>query len=140
MRLVSSFGAVLLLSSFVACASDSEQPPPSQAVIPHVFVGHVAGSRALVAIVESEESVVAYTCGIGDDRLTHTGWYYGVKQPVLGDNVQLVNGPAGLRIRASLSTVGGSGVLTLADASTLRQWRSWRNPHPDCAGSRHSCR
>lgn len=108
---------ILLLGALAACGEDSDEPAPPPATIPHVFVGHVAGAKALVAIVESDESVVAYTCGQDDARPTHTGWYFGFKQAALGDNVQLVNGPAGLRLRAALGPGGGSGVMTLADGS-----------------------
>jgi hypothetical protein len=114
-----SFVAVLFLGALIACDSDGtavELPSPAT-VVPHVYVGHLGGSSALVAIVENEDTVIAYTCGIGDKRPTFTGWYYGVKQGALGDNLQLVNGPSGLRMRGSLLTTGGSGVVTLADGS-----------------------
>lgn len=119
MRVAASFASVLALGAFLACggASDDAAPPP--AVTPHVFVGHVAGTEALVAIVESDDAVVAYTCGKGASREAQTGWYFGVKQPTVGENLQLVNGPAGLRMRGSLTERGGSGVLTLADATEL---------------------
>lgn len=115
MRSLASLSAVLFLGVVAACGAESDEAAPAPQTTPHVFVGRVSGSKALVAIVESEETVIAYTCGQGDDRLTHTGWYFGVKQGVPGDNVQLVNGPAGLAIRASLGSGGGSGVLKLAD-------------------------
>lgn len=88
-------------------------------MVPHVFVGHVDGSSTLVAIVESDETVVAYTCGVGDKLATHTGWYFGVKAGAVGENVQVVNANSGLRLRGSLTTEGGSGVLTLADKTEL---------------------
>lgn len=117
MRSVSSLFALLFVGALVSC--DSDDPAPPQAVIPHVFVGHVDGSSALVAIVESDEAVVAYTCGLGDERPTHTGWFTGIKQGAVGENVQLVNGPSGYNIRAALTSEGGAGVLTLADGVEL---------------------
>jgi len=113
------FGLVVIMGAAAACARDNEGGASAPPITPHVFVGHVAGSSALVAIVESDETLVAYTCGIGDALPTHTGWYFGVKQGAIGENIQLVNGPSGLRMRGSLDGAGGSGVLTLADASEV---------------------
>ena len=119
MRLTASFAVVATLSAFFACGGESDEKAAPPSVVPHVFVGHVAGTETLVAIVESDEAVVAYTCGKGAQREAHTGWYFGVKEPVVGENLQLVNGPSGLRMRGALGQEGGSGVLTLADSSEL---------------------
>ena len=56
---------------------------------------------------------------MGANLATHTGWYFGIKQGLEPDNVQLVNGPTGLRMRGSLGPSGGSGTLTLADGSSV---------------------
>lgn len=112
---LASFASVLLLGAVAACGEDSDEAAPPPAVIPHVFVGHIEGAKALVALVDGEEGVVAYTCGQDDDREAHTGWYFGVKEPAAADNVQLVNGSLGLKMRATLGANGGSGVVTLAD-------------------------
>jgi hypothetical protein len=113
MRRGLALGLFIALTSAVACGSDDAPGP--EVVTPHVFVGHVAGSEALVALVESEDSVVGYTCGIGGNLATHTGWYFGVKAGPVGENIQLVNQTNGLRLRGTLGVAGGSGVLTLAD-------------------------
>lgn len=115
-----AFLGVLFLGALAACSEDSDEPAPPPPVKPHVFVGHIEGSNALIAIVESDENVVAYTCGRDEDRATHTGWYYGVKQYGAGDNVQAVNGTLGLKLRAGISPSGGSGSVTLADGTEKR--------------------
>src|SRR5687767_12759424 len=115
MRRPLALGLLIAVSCAAACGSDDDTGG-SNIVTPHVYVGHVAGSEALIALVEDEDSVVGYTCGTGDNLATHTGWYFGVKQNVEGENVQLVNQTNGLRLRGSLGIEGGSGVLTLADS------------------------
>jgi hypothetical protein len=119
MRLLPCWAGVVVAIAFSAACSTEGNAVPLPPVTPHVFVGHVAGSSALIALVESDDVVIAYTCGIGDKLRTHTGWYYGVKQGVIGENIQVVNGPSGLRLRGSLDAFGGAGVLTLADASEV---------------------
>lgn len=113
------FGLVVALGCAAACSSEANEPEAPVRITPHVFVGHIAGSQALVAIVESDETVVAYTCGVGDKLATHTGWYFGIKRNDVGQNIELVNGPSGLRMRGELTPLGGSGTLTLADASEV---------------------
>jgi|GEM_PF-1997385 len=116
MRRLVTFATLLGVAAVFSCSRGSDEPAPLPPVIPHVFVGHVTGSNALVAIVESDEAVVAYTCGVGGELATHTGWYFGVRDPSRGSAVELVNGPSGLRLRADVGVGGGTGVLTLADA------------------------
>lgn len=59
MRLLQSLRLIVAFGAIVACNSDSGDTVLVPPVQPHVFVGHVAGSQALVAIVESDDNVVA---------------------------------------------------------------------------------
>ena len=71
MRLAHSFALVLALGCAAACSSEGSGVSPAPRITPHVFVGHIAGSQALVAIVESDETVVAYSCGVTTSLSTY---------------------------------------------------------------------
>src|SRR5690349_10115876 len=114
---------IVVLALFVAClpaCRSFDEDTPSLYVTPHVFVGHAENNQALVAIVEGEDSVVAYSCGIGASFGTHTGWYLGARFPEANGAIEAVNGPAGLRLKANIDAAGGSGTLTLADGKEVR--------------------
>lgn len=101
----------------IGCSGDTAPSPPTNAaatgaVVPHVFVGKMDG--ALIALVESETSIVAYTCGQGEAFGSRTGWYLGVRS---GLDVGLVNANNGLRLQGNLSESGGSGTLVSPDGA-----------------------
>lgn len=112
------FGTALL---GFACSDDAKPTPPpvaavSQEITPHVFVGKIGTTGALIALVESEDTLVGYTCGVDDSFATHTGWYFGTRK---GAGVALVNANNGLRVDGELAEGGGSGTLTLADGTQV---------------------
>ena len=43
----------------------------------NTVVGEVAGGQALIALVRDADGVTAYTCGIGTNLPTRTGWFFG---------------------------------------------------------------
>lgn len=103
--------ALTTLALLVACGA----PPTGTAPTPHadgVYVGAIADSDALIAIVIEGNDVAAYTCG-GEDTWEHlTGWYTGtVNDGRIDDAV----GTTGWRLEATRTGNRWNGSLTRLD-------------------------
>ncbi|MDP3274685.1 MAG: hypothetical protein Q8Q09_05775 [Deltaproteobacteria bacterium] len=96
---------------------------------PPVYVGHIEGSDALIAIVADEGTLVAYTCGGTRSWETHTGWFHPVL-PVDGlsgatQTIPVTRSARGLQLTGSIEPTSASGTLQLSDGATV-PWRAQR--------------
>ncbi len=82
------------------------------------FVGEVAGGRALVSIVRDADGITAYTCGLGDELATHTGWFFG-DAPRDPDALPPLTSADGLVLTGRIEDGVARGTLTLADGRAL---------------------
>jgi hypothetical protein len=114
-----ALGALLLAS----CAPEPEAPAaPGDGV----YVGHVAGSDALVAVVARGGAVVAYTCGGPASLATHTGWFHPVDDPAgASATIPRARSAGGLELTGAFTTTAASGTLRLRDGRTTA-WRAER--------------
>ncbi len=95
--------AGLLLVLLVGCGN---RPSPDTG--PQVFVGEIAGSDALIALVVEQGRFLAYSCGGPDSWQQLTGWFEGELQ---GGSLPATTGSYGLVLKASSSGTGWSGTL-----------------------------
>lgn len=109
--------AGLLLVLLVGCGNR-----PSLDTGPQVFVGEIAGSDALIALVVQDGSLVAYACGGPNSWGSHTGWFYG---SVGAGQINPTTAPNGHRLEGRLDGQTASGSFTLPDGNTLR-WSAER--------------
>lgn len=87
-----------------------------------VFVGEIAGSDVLIALVVEGGNLVAYACGGAGYWGSHTGWFYG---SVSAGQIGPTTSPRGHRLEGSLDGASASGTFTLPDGNTLR-WSAQR--------------
>lgn len=109
--------AGLLLALLVGCGNRS-----SPDTGPQVFVGEIAGSDALIALVVQDGNLVAYACGGPNSWGSHTGWFYG---SVGAGQINPTTAPNGHRLEGRLDGQTASGSFTLPDGNTLR-WSAER--------------
>jgi len=104
---------LLTLALLAGCGSRGgpEEPAGSQ-----VFVGEIAGSDALIALVVQDGQLVAYACGGPNTWGSHTGWFYG---SVNAGQIGPTTAPNGHRLEGRLSGSSASGSFTLPDGTTL---------------------
>ncbi len=117
MRSLVDLLAGLLLVLLVGCGN---RPSPDTG--PQVFVGEIAGSDALIALVVQDGNLVAYACGGPNSWGSHTGWFYG---SVGAGQINPTTAPNGHRLEGRLDGQTASGSFTLPDGNTLR-WSAER--------------
>lgn len=110
--------AGLLLALLVGCGNRPANPDTG----PQVFVGEIAGSDALIALVVQDGNLVAYACGGPNSWGSHTGWFYG---SVGAGQINPTTAPNGHRLEGRLDGQTASGSFTLPDGNTLR-WSAER--------------
>lgn len=110
--------AGLLLVLLVGCGNRPASPDTG----PQVFVGEIAGSDALIALVVQDGNLVAYACGGPNSWGSHTGWFYG---SVGAGQINPTIAPNGHRLEGRLDGQTASGSFTLPDGNTLR-WSAER--------------
>lgn len=110
-----SFAFALVLS---ACGSSSGPGPVPAPTDSSVLVGDVDGGKALIAVVRGSTSVTAYTCGVGPELATHTGWFFGALDGA-GGALPAMTSRAGLELTGTVDGAGARGTLKLADGTTV---------------------
>lgn len=99
------------LALLVACGA----PPTGTTPTPHadgVYVGAIADSDALIAIVIEGNDVAAYTCG-GEDTWEHlTSWYSGT---LTNGQIDQITGTTGWRLEATHGNGHWNGTITRLD-------------------------
>ena len=82
----------------------------------NTVVGEVAGGQALIALVRDAGGVTAYTCGIGTNLPTRTGWFFGAST---GDALPTLTSADGLQLTGRFDGGHARGTLTLPDGKVL---------------------
>jgi hypothetical protein len=84
------------------------------------FVGEVDGGTALIALVGDAQGLTAYTCGVGANVATHTGWFFGagVSENAPGA-IPVLTSADGLVLAGRFDGATASGTLTLPDGERL---------------------
>ena len=82
----------------------------------NTVVGEVAGGQALIALVRDADGVTAYTCGIGTNLPTRTGWFFGAST---GDALPTLTSADGLQLTGRFDGGYARGTLTLPDGKVL---------------------
>ncbi len=95
----------------IDCGTRCAQPSASSTV-----VGDVAGGQALIALVRDADGVTAYTCGIGANPTTRTGWFFGASS---GDAMPTLTSADGLVLAGRFEGGHARGTLTLPDGQVL---------------------
>ena len=105
----------LLAVVVAACGSGDPAAPrdPSPTAVP-TFVGAIADSDALIAVLVDGAWMTVYTCGGEDSWETHTGWFYGRPE---GSSFDLEYG--GLQVEGHFGEDRAWGTLTLVDGTAL---------------------
>ncbi len=118
------------LTLFGGCGSRSSTTQP---LGPQVFVGEIAGSDALIALVVQDGQLVAYSCGGPNTWGSHTGWFYG---NLSAGQISPTTAPNGHRLEGRLSGSSASGSFTLPDGTTL-SWTA-QEARPDSGAGLYS--
>src|SRR5262245_20422181 len=82
----------------------------------HTVVGDGAGGEALIALVRDAGGVTAYTCGIGTNLPSRTGWFFGAST---GDALPTLTSADGLQLTGRFDGGHARGTLTLPDGKVL---------------------
>ena len=103
----------------VACsAPPANTPPPSggppSTATSGVYVGRIADSDALIAIVVEDDGFAAYTCGGEDSWQLLTGWYSGT---MTAGQIDGLSGTTGWHLNATRRDDRWSGTVTRLDQS-----------------------
>ncbi|HYE79498.1 MAG TPA: hypothetical protein VEI97_16045, partial [bacterium] len=98
----------------LACSGGSDDPAPRVA---GQFVGRVASSDALIAVVTNGIDVRAYVCdGTPTEELTIAEWFRGTKST---ESVTLQSTDSDAQIAITFAQSGATGTVTLPDARVL---------------------
>jgi hypothetical protein len=81
-------------------------------------VGTVAGGQALIALVRDAQGLTAYTCGIGANVTTRTGWFFGARAAD-PDTIPMLTSADGLVLSGRFDGATARGTLTLANGQVL---------------------
>jgi hypothetical protein len=100
-----------LLALLGGCSRPSTTSPG-----PRVYVGEIAGSDALIALVVQDGQLAAYACGGPNTWGSHTGWFFGT---LSGSEINPTTAPNGHRLEGRLSGSSASGSFTLPDGTSL---------------------
>jgi hypothetical protein len=90
------------------------------------FVGEVDGASALIALVRDDQGLTAYTCGLGANVTTHTGWFFGApasKGARDPDAIPALTSADGLVLAGRVDGDTASGTVTLPDGREL-PWKA----------------
>lgn len=90
--------------------------PSTASLGPRVFVGEIAGSDALIALVVQNDQLVAYACGGPNTWGSHTGWFSGT---LSAGQINPTTAPNGHRLEGRLNGSSASGNFTLPDGTSL---------------------
>jgi hypothetical protein len=86
---------------------------------PTVYVGHVTGTDAQVALLVENGQVLGYTCGGNATWASHSSWFPMNDKSVLGDGSFKLTGANGHVLQGLYSTDAAEGTLTLPDGTEL---------------------
>ncbi len=109
----------------IACPPVVQTPPTP------VFVGKIANTDALIALVINEDGMVVYTCGGENTWQSHTAWFYPVFDAPLSSSGTIPNtaNAKGLEVAGNFDGETAVGTLKLEDGSSLT-WAAKRvNPN-----------
>jgi hypothetical protein len=84
---------------------------------PTVYVGHIDGSDAQVALLVENGQVLGYACGGNATWSTHSSWFPANTESVLGDSTFTLTGANGHVLQGLFSAEAAEGTLTLPDGT-----------------------
>src|SRR4029453_4099957 len=86
--------------------------------------GEVADGQGLIALVRDGGGLTAYTCGVGTNVTTHTGWFFGAPADASDpDAIPALTSAGGLELTGRFAPDGASGTLTLPGGEVL-PWKA----------------
>lgn len=107
---------VLVLGIFLLALLGGCSRPSTTSPGPRVYVGEIAGSDALIALVVQDGQLAGYACGGPNTWGSHTGWFFGT---LSGSEINPTTAPNGHRLEGRLSGSSASGSFTLPDGTSL---------------------
>lgn len=107
---------VVVLGFFLLALLGGCSRPSTTSPGPRVYVGEIAGSDALIALVVQDGQLAGYACGGPNTWGSHTGWFFGT---LSGSEINPTTAPNGHRLEGRLSGSSASGSFTLPDGTSL---------------------